>query len=51
LKRRQFLSEAEVIVAAETWWDRQPSEFLLSGLQQLEQWAKKDTELLVEYVE
>jgi histone-lysine N-methyltransferase SETMAR len=28
-----FLSDAEVIAAAETWLDRQPSEFFLSGLQ------------------
>jgi len=41
----------EVIAAAETWFDGQPSEFFLSGLQKLEQWAKKCTELHGEYVE
>ena len=30
---RHFSSDAEVIAAAETWLDGQPSEFLLSGLQ------------------
>ena len=40
-----FSSDAEVITAAETWLDRQPSEFFLSGLQNLEQWAKKCIEL------
>jgi hypothetical protein len=33
LKGRHFSSDMEVIVAVETWWDRQPSKFLLSGLQ------------------
>jgi len=51
LKVRHFSSDAEVIAAAETWLDRQPSEFFLSGLQNLEQWAKKCTELCGEYVE
>jgi hypothetical protein len=36
-----FLSNAEVIAAVETWLDRQPSEFFLSGLQKLQQGAKK----------
>ena len=36
-----FSSDAEVIAVAETWLDRQPSEFFLSGLQKLEQRAKK----------
>ena len=36
LKDRRFLSEAEVIAAAETWLDGQTSELLLSGLQKLE---------------
>jgi len=36
LKGRQFLSDAEVIAAAETWLDRQLSEFFLSGLQKLD---------------
>jgi len=33
LKSRRFSSDAEVIAAAETWLDGQPSEFFLSGLQ------------------
>jgi len=41
----------EVIAAAETWLDGQTSEFFLSGLQKLEQRAKKYIELLGEYVE
>jgi len=41
----------EVIAAAETWLDGQPSEFFLSGLQKLEQQAKKCIELHGEYVE
>jgi hypothetical protein len=36
LKGRHFLSDAEVVAAAETWLDGQPSEFFLSGLQKLE---------------
>jgi len=36
LKGRYFSSNAEVIAATETWLDRQPSEFILSGLQKLE---------------
>ena len=52
LKGRHFSSDEEVIDAAETWLDRQPSDFsFLSGLQKLEQWAKKCTELRGEYVE
>jgi len=51
LKGRHFLSNTEVIAAAETWFDGQPSEFFLSGLQKLEQWAKKCIELRGEYVE
>ena len=51
LKGPHFLSNAEVIAAAETWWDGQPSEFFLSGLQKLEQRAKKCIELRGEYVE
>jgi len=51
LKGRHFSSDAEVIAAAETWLDRQPSESFLSGLQKLEQWAKKCIELRGEYVE
>ena len=51
LKGCHFSSNAEVIAAAETWLDGQPSEFFLSGLQKLEEWAKKCTELRREYVE
>ena len=46
-----FLSDVEVTAAAETWLDGQPSEFFLSGLQKLEQRAKKCIELCGEYVE
>ena len=49
-KGRHFLSSAEVTAAMETWLDGR-SEFLLSGLQKLEQWAKKCIELCGEYVE
>jgi len=35
----------------ETWLDGQPSEFFMSGLQKLEQRAKKCIELCGEYVE
>jgi histone-lysine N-methyltransferase SETMAR len=51
LKGGHFLSNTEVIAAAETWLDGQPSEFFLSGLQKSEQWAKKCFELHGEYVE
>jgi len=51
LKGRNFSSDAEVIAAAETWLDKQPSEFFLNDLQKLEQWAKKRPELCEEYVE
>jgi len=51
MKGRHFLSNVEVIDAAETWLDGQPSEFFLSGLQKLEQWAKKCIELHGEYAE
>jgi len=51
LKGRHFLSNAEVIAVAETWLEAQPSEFFLSGLQKLKQWAKKCIELRGEYVE
>jgi len=46
-----FLSDVEVIAAVETWLDGQSSEFFLSGLQKIEQWAKKCIELRGEYVE
>jgi len=51
LKGRHFSSDAEVIAATETWLDGQPSEFFLSGLQKLEQQAKKCIELRGEHVE
>ena len=51
LKGRHFLSDTEVIAAVETWLDRQPSEIFLSGLQKLEQSAKKCIGLHGEYVE
>ena len=51
LKGRHFSSDAEVIAAAETWLDGQSSEFFLSGLQKLEQQAKKSIEPRGEYVE
>jgi len=51
LKSRHFSSDAEVTAAAETWLNGQSSEFFLSGLQKLEQRAKKCVELRWEYVE
>ena len=51
LKGRHFSSNAEVIAAAETWLDGQPSEFSFEWLAKLEQWAKKCIELRGEYVE
>ena len=51
LNGHHFSSDAEVIAAAETWLDGQPSEFFLSGLQKLEQRAKKSIELHGEYAE
>jgi len=51
LKSRHFSSDVDVIAVAETWLDGQPSEFFLSGLQKLQQWAKKCIELHEEYVE
>ncbi len=51
LKGPHFSPDKEVIAAVETWLDRQPSEFFLSGLQNLEQWAKKCTELRGVYTE
>ena len=50
LKGRHFSSDTEVIAAAKTWLDGQPSEFFLSGLQKLEQWAKKCIKICGEYV-
>jgi len=51
MKARHFSTDAEVISAAETWLDGQSSEFVLSGLQKLEQRAEKCIELRGEYVE
>jgi len=51
LKGRHFLSDAEVISAAETWLDGQYSEFFLSVLQKVEQRAKYCIELRGKYVE
>ena len=51
IENSPFFSDAEVIAAAETWLDGQPSDFFLSGLQKLEQQAKKCIDLRGEYVE
>ena len=51
LKGRRFSSNTEVIAATKTWLEGQPSAFLFSSLQKLEQWAKKCIELRGEYVE
>jgi hypothetical protein len=51
LKVRHFSSDAEVIAAAETWLDRQPSEFFVSALQKVEQRTEKCIELRGEYVD
>jgi len=51
LKVLHFSSEAEVIAASETWLDGQHSELFLSGLQSLEQRAKKCIELRWKCVE
>jgi len=51
LKGRHFSSDMEINAAAETWLDRQPSEFPFSGLQKLRQQAKKCIALHGEYVE
>jgi hypothetical protein len=40
----------EVIAAVETGLDRQNSEFFVSGLQNLEQWAKKCIDFHGKYV-
>jgi hypothetical protein len=44
-------SDAEFFAAAETWLDGKYFEFFLSGLQNLEQLAKKCIEFRGEYVE
>jgi len=51
MKGRHFSSDAEVIVAAETWLDGQHSEFFLSGLQKLEQRANKCIDFRGKYTE
>jgi hypothetical protein len=52
LKGTNISSSAEVVAAAGTWLDRQPSEFFfLSGLKMLEQRAKKSIRFRWEYVE
>ena len=52
LKGRHFSSDAEVIAAAETWLDGQPSDFFFfTGLQNLEQRSNKCFELRGKYVE
>ena len=51
LEGRHFSSDAKVTAEAETWLDGQPSDFFLSGLQKLEQRAKKCKELCGEHVE
>jgi len=51
LNGSHFLSDAEVIAAAETWSDGQRSEISLSGLQKFEHRCKKFIELRGEYVE
>jgi len=51
LTGRHFASNMGVIAAAETWLGGQHSECFLSGLQKLEQQAKKCIELRGEYVE
>ena len=51
LKRRHFSSDTEVIAAAETWLDGQPSDFFFSDLQKLEQRAKECIALRGEYGE
>jgi hypothetical protein len=51
LKGLHFSSDTEVIAAVETWLDGKTSEFFLSGLQNLQQQAKKHIELCGEYAE
>ena len=50
LRAHHFSSDEEVIAAADTWLDGQPSDFFLNGLQMFEQGAKKCIELHGEYV-
>ena len=51
LKVRHFSSDKEAIAVAENWLEGQFSDFFLSGLQNLEQRAKKCTELRRRYAE
>ena len=51
LKGHHFSSDTEVIAASESWLEGQHSEFFMSGLQKLEQRAKKCIELRGVYVE
>jgi len=51
IERSSFSSDAEVIAAAEMLLDGQLSEFFLSGLEEVEQRAKKCIELRGECVE
>jgi len=51
IKSSPFSSDAEVIAAADVWLNGHFSDFCLSGLQKLEQRAKKCIELRGEYVE
>jgi histone-lysine N-methyltransferase SETMAR len=51
LKGRHFSSDAQIIAAAETWLTDKLLYYYLSGLQKLEQRAKKCIELRGEYVE
>ena len=51
MKGRRYSPDAEVFAVAETWLDRQLSEFVLSDLQKLEQRTRKCIELRGEYVE
>ena len=51
IERSPIFVRREVIAAAETWLDGQPSDFFLCGFQKLEQRAKKCIQLGGEYVE
>ena len=51
LKGHHFSSDTEVIAASESWLEGQHFEFFMSGLQKLEQRAKKCIELRGVYVE
>jgi hypothetical protein len=51
LKGCHFSPDTGVIAATGTRLEGYPSDFFLSGLQKVEQWAKKLVELCGEYVE